>query len=643
MAVTDPKERVKRRISAIKNRNPDMDIKEESERREATKAYVKEDQKHFVAFLEDCVDTSATSMQNIRREQDECWQVFNEEEPDFYNEKDDWQSHVIFPKPYQAVQFAMAAVRKSFDIQFLSVTNKDDKDAEKVWSRVLEVQLGRNKAKFPIKFTDASGMGFAIGTSMEMIPQWRPGNGLNIALVEPWKIHRDPDALSRDPQSGMYWIHQEWLDLYLLKHLKKVGRYNNNVNRLSALSSSGGKAETARLTKEEIARRKNQVWSRGKFRNMLLVSEFWGTLLDQRGDMLLPNATYTVAAGTVIQDPEVSPYRTLRWPGIAFSPLPNFLRFDGRSLLHSVKSLWHFMCGLLCLHADNLNWHVNPPVEINIQGLVNPADTEFFPGKEYHVRETVSGQQVIRPVDRKSITGDILANLNFASQNFDRGSMVHDVVQGLPGYRGEAPTARGQAQDLEQSLTVFSLVGRNIEDGALNFIAAAAETIAANISFAELADMVGEDLATKFIDKSSVLGVTLPAITDGDFEVSGISAMLRDWEIVRAIRETILPMFENELFVPYGRPYGLWKSLERRLNLKDEGLLIEEDRALRIDAAQQVVQEAAIIGQAQQLEAAAQATQNQNAMADAQMAAASAAAQPPEQAAPALMPMQVVR
>lgn len=646
MAITDPKQKVKQRINAIKNRDSDMDVKEKAERRKAAKAYAKEDEKHYVEFLEEMVATSVSAMRDIRQEQDECWKVYNEDEPDFYKEKDEWQSRVVVPKPFGAVQFAGSVVRRGFDIQFLSITNKQNKDAEQLWRALMPVQLGRNKGRFPIRFTDASMMGFAIGTSMEMIAQWVPGKGLTFSLVEPWKIHRDPDALARDPQSGMYWVHQEWLDFYLLKHYEKQGRYQN-VGQLSPLAGEQAKSESPHLTKEEIARRKNQTWSRNKFRNMFLVSEFWGTLLDKKGEMLLPNCTYTTAAGRVVQAPEASPYRQIRWPGMAFSPLPNLLRFDGRGLLQGVKTLWHFMCGLLCLHNDNLNWHVNPPVEINVQALVQAADTEWFPGKQYHVRDTVSGQQAIRTVDRKSITGDILANLNFAAQQFDRGTMVHDVVQGLPGYRGEPPTARGQAQDLEQSMTVFGLIGKNLEDGALSAIEAASETIAANISYDELAGIVGEELAAKFQDNST-LGVSIPLLTEGDFEVSGISAMMRDWEIVKAIREVILPLFESELFLPYGRPYALWQSLENRLNLRDEGILIDADHALRIDKAQQVIQEAKILAEAAAIEA--QATQatiaNEQAQANAVAAgaAANAAVNPPAPApAPALVPLQVAQ
>lgn len=598
MAVEDPKEKVRKRINKIRNQNTDMDVKERAERKEAAKRKVKEDEKHYVDFLDDCVATSVSAMRDIRQEQDECWKLYNEEPPDFYDLKDEWQSHVVVPKPFGAVQFASSIVRKAFEIQFLSITNKSNPDAERLWQKLMQNQLGRNYAKFPIRFTDAAMMGFAIGTSMELIPQWVPGRGLSYAIVEPWKIHRDPDALSRDPQSGMYWVHQEWLDFYALQYYEKQGRYTN-IDMISPLASLASVTESEYLTQEEIARRKNQTWTRSKFRNAVLVSEFWGTLLDKRGELLMPDCTYTVAAGRVIQEPEESPYKGIRWPGTAFSPLPNLLRFDGRGLLKGVKTMWEFMCGLLCLHADNLNWNVNPPVEINIQGLVDQSDVDFVPGKAYYTRDTVSGQQVVRTVDRKSITSDILANLNFAAQNFDRGTLVHDVVQGLPGYRSEM-TARESAQNLEQSLTVFGLIGKNLEDGALLAIEAGADTIRSNISYKELESIVGPELAAKFRG-GGPLGVEIPPITEGNFEVSGISAMMRDWEIVNSIREVVLPLFESPLFQPYLRPYGLLRSLETRLNIRDEGVLIDEKRAKAIDEAQQLVQEAGILAAAAQI------------------------------------------
>lgn len=58
-----------------------MDEKEAQEREEAAQAYAGENEPHFVSFVEDCVDTSVRAMQAIRQDQQECWNVYNEEEP----------------------------------------------------------------------------------------------------------------------------------------------------------------------------------------------------------------------------------------------------------------------------------------------------------------------------------------------------------------------------------------------------------------------------------------------------------------------------------------------------------------------------------------------------------------------------------
>lgn len=592
----------KRLLQIVRGQGVRMDKQELAEREEAAQAYAGENEQHFVAYCEDCVRTSIDSMTKIRLEQRECWDVYNEEEPPNYANKEPWQSRVIVPKPFSSVQFSMAIVRKAFDTQFLSIENEQDKEAADFWSRLMGLMLSRNYANFPIQFTDATGMSFAVGQSQEMIPVWRPGKGLRYILVEPWKIHRDPDAISRQPQSGMYWIHQEYLDYWLLKKFEKDGRYIN-VPPYGAGSSDSDSNRDPNLTKQELARRREQMWSRSGFRTMALTSEFWGTVLDPRGELLLPNSTYTLTGGRVIGLPKVSPYPTLRWPGTSFSALPHLLRFDGRGLIKGIKSLWYFMCSLLCLHADNLNWVVNPPTEIDITSLVDQDDVDNYPGKQYLTHGTVSGQQAIRTVERRSNTNDILANMNFADQRFQEGMMLTYAAQGLPGYRAEI-TAREAAQNLEQSMTIFSLMGSNLEDGALNAILAGAETVAINITPEELAQLLGPEEAAKYtvpIDDEHPNGLALPQLSSGTFHVSGISAIMRDYEIINNIRDLLLPMFtqDGSVFLPYLKPYALLQSIQNRLNLRDEGIIVDEATAKRIDERQQASQEGAIESQAQ--------------------------------------------
>lgn len=573
--IEDPRKEISRLIQAIRRgkdtSTDNLDKKEVGERTEAAQRYAGETPKHFVDYGNDCVSTSVKALLKIRQVQKECWDCYNEEPPPNYSSKEDWQSKVIIPKPYAAVQFAMAVVRKAFSSDFLSVQNETNPDVATFWQDLMQHEFNQNNADFTIAFTDSTGMAYAVGQSLEMIPVWRPGEGLRFILVEPWKICRDPDAISRHPQSGLYWIHREYIDYYRLKEAEKKGRYVNIDDVKGYLDGT----QQEGLTAEEIAARKNMYWQRSKYRKAVLTSEFWGQVLSPAGEILLPSATYTWAGNQVIGLPKPSPYRTLRWPGVSFSPLPHFIRFDGRGLLEGVKTLWYWMCSLMSLHSDNLNWLVNPPKEIDVSALVDQDDLDDYPGKTTPTRGTISGNQVIRTIDRKSITNEILANLNYGDQTFQRGSLVTDIVQGLPGWRAEV-TAREQAQNLEQSMTVFSLMGMNLENGAIKVTEAAAQVIEANIGVEELAEIFTEDTISQLLDSESPTGVSLPELT-GAFHISGISAIMKDAEVLKAIRDLIMPLYtEGSPFVRYINPFKVLKSIEKRANLEDEDLFIPE-------------------------------------------------------------------
>ena len=209
---------------------PAVDPRELAEREEAAKAYAGENEDHFVSYVLDCYNTSIRAHQDIRRIQGHCWNAYEENEPVNFLDKEEWQAKTIVPKPFQTVQFGAAAVKKAFTPQFLSIKNARNKASEAFWQKVMDFYLNEQHADFRTVFADACLMGLAIGTSSEMIPMFSSAAGLQIPLVEPWKIVRDPDALPRDPHSGMYWIHEEWLDYYVLKEAEKKQKYTQNLN-----------------------------------------------------------------------------------------------------------------------------------------------------------------------------------------------------------------------------------------------------------------------------------------------------------------------------------------------------------------------------------------------------------------------------
>lgn len=580
------------------------DAQELAEREEAAQAYAGEDERHFVEYVEEFVRTARNTMSRLRQIQQECWAVYQEEEPPNYVNKEDWQSRVVIPKPFSAVQFAKTQVRKAFTPEFLSIQNEPNPVAGEFWTKLMLRMLDHDHANFRVRFPDACEMGLAIGTSMELIPYWDNRRGLQYSLIEPWKIHRDTDALSRESQSGMGWVHEEWQDLWALKQGETDGRYRG-VTRVQATMEQAHNPQNPLMDPQNLAELRKHFWHRNKFRKMALVREYYGTVLNKNGDLLLPNATYTVAGTHVIGLPKDVSYPTLRWPGTAFSPMPHLLRFDGRGIVQGIRTLWYWMCSLMALHSDNLNWIVNPMHEINVSALVDQSDIDIFPGHVFNVKDTMNGQQAVRAVERRFTTNEVLANLGYGDQKFQEGTFVTSVVQGLPGNRSRV-TFREAAQQLDQSKDMFASLGVNIEDGALWAIKAGMETVMINITRADLAKLFRADELEHYLASAqegsgfqSPVDETLilPGLS-GTFSVSGLSAVLRDMDVLKSIKEVILPLFELPQIAPYLVPYGVAKAIETRLNLKDEGVIASPEQAVQIAQAQQ--EQAAQMQQMQQ-------------------------------------------
>lgn len=580
-----PIAKIKDMILAAKQRAakpPQFDQQETKEREAAAKAYSKESEQHFVDYCMDCINQSRTARKEIRYQQAELYQVYKEKEPASFKNKEPWQSRTVLPKPFQTVQFASASIRKSFSPDFLTIHDHQSPDSAEFWRKVMVRQLDANHAQFVTKFIDATVMALAVGESLEMIPRFVPGKGLEIVTAEPWKIFRDPDAPSRDPQGGMYWIHQEWLDYYLLQEGAKKGLFKNID---AAFATEGSAGDDPFMTKEAIAARRQQIHEASRFRKLGLVSEFWGVVLDPKGNLLLPKARYTVAGGRVIKEPVTVPFKHLRWPGASFSPLPDLLVHGGRGLLAGVKGIWEAMCNLMCLHEDGLKWVVNPMTEINTAALVDPEDVRTFPGKRFLTTDTINGQRAINTINRKDVTSSVLANLQYYDQNFQRGTAVTDPVQGLPGYRSEI-TWREAEQNLSQALGVFGMMGNSIELGAIQAITAAYEVIFQYAGFHDYQEIFSEEELTQAGITATTMGrgVSGVPVMSGTFHVSGMQQLMRDAETVSTLRGLVVPLAAVPRFAPYINPYKVLRALERRTGLEDEGVFVDEKTGQELEA-----------------------------------------------------------
>jgi hypothetical protein len=152
-------------------------------------------------------------------------------------------------------------------------------------------------------------------------------------------------------------------------------------------------------------------------------------------------------------------------------------------------------------------------------------------------------------------------------------------------------------------MTVFGLMGFNIEQGGQEAIVAGSETLDIFMPYADLEKFMGSEVAMQYADPTSPTGLRLPPLTSGQFTVSGVSAMMADWEQIRNMRDLVLPLFQDPNFQPYLRAWPVLKSLEERLNLKDENIRWDDATCAQIEIS---INQAAAMAQQQQAEMMAQ-------------------------------------
>jgi hypothetical protein len=273
------------------------------------------------------------------------------------------------------------------------------------------------------------------------------------------------------------------------------------------------------------------------------------------------------------------------------------------------------MCNMMSLHADHLNWAVNPMLEVDISSLVDQSDTDVYPGKVFPTYGSQQGQQVVRAVDLRSQANELIAMMNFYDQRHQDGGLLDYSAMGAPGYRAEV-TAREAAQNLDQSMTVVGSMGKNLEDGAINAIMAGAETISINMTYDELAILMGPEVAEAYrrpVSDEFPTGLELPQLTTGRFHVAGITALMKEHEKLQQMATLIMPLFDpgglGSVFLPYLKPGGYLNELVRLTRLTDSKFSVEPAKAVEIDEAQQAQQDAKI--GSQQAQEAAQAAQIQ--------------------------------
>ena len=561
-----------------------IDDQELEEREEAARRYGEEDPDIYVDFAHSCIKESEDANLGVRYLWDQCYRAYRADID--YSEKEDWQAKMVTGDMTATVKQGVAVIRKALrqpDWYSIEGVGLEDKQIAAFFREALAIWLNPQHARLDTAFCDGSELGFAIGQSHEMIPRWVPGKGLVFSLVPPWQIFRDPDAMPREPWSGDYWDHVEWLDLWKVKNLR--GRYVR-LDEVTANEAAWGK-ETA----EKRARRKGQYYQRTTFRHAVRLVEHWGVILDKQGELLLDNARFTVAGDVLIRNPEPNPFVTMRWPGVSFSPLPDLFTFEGHGVIETSLLLWLNTCNLMSLHIDDLSWRVNKLRELNRMDLEDPTDIAMHPGKTVLKNPNVpASQQVVKEVYTSPSTNETLATLQHWDQRRENSSFVNQFVAGQRGTRTQI--TKGEV-DLKtsQSMTIFDSIGEDIEEGAINVIKAALEVLILNwteYSNPSVSRVMSNNLAAvKFASLSPEQRKEMLR-SNCDIKISGISAQIKNSELVPRL-QWMMGKAEQSAFAKYFKPFKLLKKSINALGFYEPDFIVTDDQAESIDKVEETL------------------------------------------------------
>lgn len=420
---------------------------------------------HLVEYVEECVRHTERVDDKRMKLDEQLWSAHESEMPEMA-QKDDWQAKITTNEPFQTVMQAKMLVRKAvvdkpewFDVDTELTDNKVAVAKAAFWQDSL--RWWSRRARFHQLFPDMNEMSFALGISMAMKALWKKKEdgteGLELMLIEPWKIRRDIDAYSRDPQSGLYCIHQDWVDYHVLLQGEEAGYFQNVRGALTDKGDEGSWDRRRERKKRGLVDHSN------RFRPQIFVREFWGAVLDHNGEMVYPKVRFTVANRTVISRPQRVKFPKIKWPIHQFSALPHLRNFHGYSLIEGMLKMWKFRSNILSMCADKLSHVLNGGYELDASKLQDSADTELYPGCIKRVKSGQKGAYNLIPTD-KDFLPIVEGLMNMTGNMFQNGVFVTELLKGENGTRNDITLGEVEIKT-QQAMGVFEGIGHDVEYG----------------------------------------------------------------------------------------------------------------------------------------------------------------------------------
>jgi len=363
--------------------------------------------------------------------------------------------------------------------------------------------------------------------------------------------------------NNMYVIEDMWLDMHKVRAMSKG---DDAIYDPKVVEQLKGSSAPDVEDSQGKARETGQTPETSGFRPKVKITEFWGDVIDDDGELCYENYVITIANDTHLLRCEPNPLWHQQNP-YNYSPL-----------MEVANSVWHkapmdaptnhnrALIEMYNLVVDAAMKQVHAVSQLRKDALDNPAQVQngIKPGTTLMVNSSLPvGAKVLESVTTVQIPAEAFNVFNIMSQEFNASALTNDLRQGVMPFRAVKAT---EVVEASQTITsVFQGIAKNYEARqSVKELELAWKTTAQNwhligkeVFQSLFGEARGEEMSQ--MDPEDVFAATVGVVK---FRVYGISLTLskaQDFKKLTTLLQTIIgspPLLEE-----YLKKYDLGKTL----------------------------------------------------------------------------------
>lgn len=411
---------------------------------------------------------------------------------------------------------------------------------------------------------------------------------LSLELVRHEDFYPDPNV--RPGGKPLYQCQDIWMDLH---EVKKLAVGPNAIYEKDAVDLMATDLAEEEMQKLKRARETGQNTTLSNFRNRVKVTECWGDIVDEEGNLLHENVTWTLAADRfMIAPPKKNPF----WHGespyvvtpiirVPFSTWHKALMDAPTAHNIAANELYNLILdgGIMATHGIK---------QIRPDWLEDASEVEngISPGTTLRANANCPpGAKVLERVDTSAVSGDSLQVFQLINAEFNQSSLTNDLRMGvLPSRQVKATEVveasqtitsvfTGMTKVIENSYTVevlrkaFLLILQNMDD----------------LGSQEVQDLLGADRAQQLaaITPEERFAQMATGFKFQAYGVSGVLGKMKDFKKLTSLMQTVFSsdILAQEFLKQYS-PTKFLNEIVKSLDINVDKIKVSEAEKLALQA-----------------------------------------------------------